>query len=224
MDSPEDGRALLTCIVTQFPAAHGNALTSANLSRSLVIPWVFVGFFVRRDPSASVGSRRTKNRIGCSIYSCRNRREEAGKIGEVGLPRCAGCPTSPFLIRTLCSTEIVLCEASRLPPVKGDNQMKQPARKGGPPAKVYCLPAERQESQALADAAGLTVSTYLLRVGLGYRIAGILNYKRVEELARMNGDLGRLGGLLKLWFTFYRFFRINMLTVTFGDLSIKKPC
>ena len=30
---------------------------------------------------------------------------------------------------------------------------------------------------------------------------GILDYQRVDDLARINGDLGRLGGLLKLWLT-----------------------
>jgi hypothetical protein len=45
----------------------------------------------------------------------------------------------------------------------------------------------------------MSVSAYLLNVGLGYQVRGILDNKRVEELARINGDLGRLGGLLKLW-------------------------
>ena len=93
--------------------------------------------------------------------------------------------------------------------------MKQPTRKGSQPAKVYCLPSERQEIQALADAAGLTVSTYLLRVGLGYRIEGILDNQRVEELARINGDLGRLGGLLKLWLT------NDPRTAKFGESTIR---
>ncbi len=38
-------------------------------------------------------------------------------------------------------------------------------------------------------------------MGLGYRVHNILDNRRVEELARINGDLGRLGGLLKLWLT-----------------------
>lgn len=79
--------------------------------------------------------------------------------------------------------------------------MTKPTRKGSTPAKVYCLPEEHQALRANADAAGLTVSTYLLRVGLGYRVSGVLDNRRVEELARINGDLGRLGGLLKLWLT-----------------------
>ncbi|MEX3581617.1 MAG: conjugal transfer transcriptional regulator TraJ [Burkholderia sp.] len=74
-------------------------------------------------------------------------------------------------------------------------------RKGSPPIKVYCLPDERAQVQAKADAAGLSLSAYLLRVGMGYEIQGILDHRRVHDLAKVNGDLGRLGGLLKLWLT-----------------------
>ena len=77
--------------------------------------------------------------------------------------------------------------------------MAMPTRKGSPPVKVYCLPDERAELSAQAKAAGLSLSTFLLRVGLGYQVPGILDNQRVEQLAKVNGDLGRLGGLLKLW-------------------------
>lgn len=74
-----------------------------------------------------------------------------------------------------------------------------PTRKGSPPVKVYCLPDEKRALELAAKSAGMSISTYLRRVGLGYQVQGILDNKRVEELARINGDLGRLGGLLKLW-------------------------
>jgi len=74
-------------------------------------------------------------------------------------------------------------------------------RKNSVPLKVYCLPEERHQIEENAQAAGLSVSKYLLNIGMGYQIRGILDNKRVEELARINGDLGRLGGLLKLWLT-----------------------
>ena len=74
-----------------------------------------------------------------------------------------------------------------------------PTRKGSPPVKVYCLPDEKRALELAAKSVGMSISTYLRRVGLGYQVQGILDNKRVEELARINGDLGRLGGLLKLW-------------------------
>jgi hypothetical protein len=74
-------------------------------------------------------------------------------------------------------------------------------RKNTPPVKVYCLPEERAQLQANAMAARMTLSTYLLNVGLGYQVRGVLDQRRIEELLRINADLGRLGGLLKLWLT-----------------------
>ncbi|WP_426811691.1 conjugal transfer transcriptional regulator TraJ (plasmid) [Pseudomonas sp. WOUb67] len=72
-------------------------------------------------------------------------------------------------------------------------------RKSSPPIKVYCLPTEREQIAANAKAVGLTVSTYLLRVGIGYEVKSTLDSQRVADLAKANADLGRLGGLLKLW-------------------------
>lgn len=67
--------------------------------------------------------------------------------------------------------------------------------------RVPVLPAEEEQIKSRAAAAGRPVATYLRNVGLGYEVRGILDNRRVEELARINGDLGRLGGLLKLWLT-----------------------
>jgi hypothetical protein len=88
-------------------------------------------------------------------------------------------------------------------------------RKGSTPVKVYCLPSEKVELEAAARAVGLSVSTYLMRVGRGYQVPGILDNKRVEELARINGDLGRAGGLLKLWLT------DDVRTLQFGEAHIR---
>ena len=34
---------------------------------------------------------------------------------------------------------------------------------------------------------------------MGYQVDSIVDIKQVNELSRVNADLGRLGGLLKLW-------------------------
>jgi hypothetical protein len=88
-------------------------------------------------------------------------------------------------------------------------------RKSTPPVKVYCLPDERAQLKALAAAANKSLSTYLLNVGLGYRVCGVLDQRRIEELIRINGDLGRLGGLLKLWLT------NDERTATFRESTIR---
>jgi hypothetical protein len=81
------------------------------------------------------------------------------------------------------------------------NAMGNVTRKSCPPIKVYCMPDDRERIATLAKNSGNTMSTYLLRVGLGYPVKSLLDHKRVEELCRINGDLGRLGGLLELWLT-----------------------
>lgn len=74
-------------------------------------------------------------------------------------------------------------------------------RKGSNPIKVLCLPDEHQLIAANAAAVGLSKSAYLRAVGLGHEIKSILDHERITDLLRINGDLGRLGGLLKLWLT-----------------------
>ncbi len=60
---------------------------------------------------------------------------------------------------------------------------------------------ERAAIQALADTAGMSIARYLRNVGQGYRVRSVVDYEQVHVLACINGDLGRLGGLLKLWLT-----------------------
>lgn len=74
-------------------------------------------------------------------------------------------------------------------------------RKNSPPVKVYCLPDERAQLQANARAARKPLSTYMLKVCLGYHVPNVADRCRADELLRINADLGRLGGLLKLWLT-----------------------
>jgi hypothetical protein len=81
------------------------------------------------------------------------------------------------------------------------NAKQQYERKRWQHLRVPVLPEEKAAIKRQADAAGLSVAAYLRNVGLGYEIHGVLDYRCVDDLARANGDLGRLGGLLKLWLT-----------------------
>ena len=77
----------------------------------------------------------------------------------------------------------------------------QSTRKNGKHLRVPVLYEEEAAIKQNAEAAGLTVASYLRNVGMGYQIKGIVDNNEVEKLAKINGDLGRLGGLLKLWLT-----------------------
>lgn len=46
---------------------------------------------------------------------------------------------------------------------------------------------------------GLTVSHYLRNLGLNYPIKSITDAKVASDFLKAAGDLGRLGGLFKLW-------------------------
>lgn len=72
-------------------------------------------------------------------------------------------------------------------------------RKTTAPIKVCCTPVERQAITEKAGQCGLSVSNFLRTVGLGIGIVSVVDHRKVDELVRINGDLGRLGGLLKLW-------------------------
>ncbi len=59
------------------------------------------------------------------------------------------------------------------------------------------------------------MSAYLRMLGLGYQPKSLVDNDRVIELAKINGDLGRLGGLLKLWLT------NDVRTAQFGESTLR---
>lgn len=74
-------------------------------------------------------------------------------------------------------------------------------RKGTTPIKVWVLPDEKEAITQKAKAAGLSASAYLRNVGMGTPVTGVADQEAVLELVKINADLGRLGGLLKMWLT-----------------------
>ncbi|WP_087109842.1 conjugal transfer transcriptional regulator TraJ [Halomonas citrativorans] len=96
------------------------------------------------------------------------------------------------------------------------NGQKSITRKSCTPLKVYCLPQERELIELNAKRAGRSVAGYLREVGQGYQVNCVTDYEHVRELVRINGDLGRLGGLLKLWLT------DDVRTAPFGTATILK--
>jgi hypothetical protein len=73
------------------------------------------------------------------------------------------------------------------------------APRGKRPINVWVTAEERAQIERLAAATSLPVSVYLRTLGLGYEPKSLLDAERVGELLKACGDLGRLGGLLKLW-------------------------
>ncbi len=92
---------------------------------------------------------------------------------------------------------------------------KKPTRKGSTPIVVRVTPDEKAEIESLARQTGHSTSAYLRLLGQGYMPKSIVDNFKVMELARINGDLGRLGGLLKLWLT------NDARTAQFGESTLR---
>jgi hypothetical protein len=79
---------------------------------------------------------------------------------------------------------------------------KKPARGTRPRAQrieVWLTPEEREEIAGRAAQSGMSLSAYLRTAGLNHPIRSVYDLKAVAELGKVNGDLGRVAGLLKLW-------------------------
>jgi hypothetical protein len=74
---------------------------------------------------------------------------------------------------------------------------KQPRREHD--IRVPVLPGEHEAIKEKARQARLPVARYLREVGQAYVLKGTADLDAVREMARISGDMGRLGGLLKLW-------------------------
>lgn len=71
-------------------------------------------------------------------------------------------------------------------------------------AKCIRVPALRKDKETIeanAKAVGLSTAEFLRRLGLGFEPPSTLDFEAVADLAKVNADQGRLGGLLKLWLT-----------------------
>lgn len=66
------------------------------------------------------------------------------------------------------------------------------------------VPVTWDEAQGIRTKArdtGLSVAKYMRQVSLGYLVPSTIDNQQVDKLLRINGDLGRAGGLLKMWLT-----------------------
>ena len=74
----------------------------------------------------------------------------------------------------------------------------QPRRRGKP-IEVWVTDEEKATITERAEEAGMSRSGYLRALGLNTPIRSVVDLKAVADLCRINGDLGRVAGLLKLW-------------------------
>jgi len=65
--------------------------------------------------------------------------------------------------------------------------------------RVPVFDDEKSVIEANARQAGMSIARYLRQVSMGYPVRSVVDIDCVRELARINGDLARLGNLQKLW-------------------------
>ncbi|EJF88041.1 plasmid mobilization protein [Bartonella melophagi] len=64
---------------------------------------------------------------------------------------------------------------------------------------VWCTLNEKETIENNAKQTGLSISTYLRTVGHLKPVKAEIDYEAVKDLTKLQGDLGRVAGLLKLW-------------------------
>lgn len=75
---------------------------------------------------------------------------------------------------------------------------KAPPRRRGKPIEVWVTDEEKATITERAEEAGMSRSGYLRTLGLNTPIRSVVDLTAVADLAEVNGDLGRVAGLLKL--------------------------
>ena len=84
------------------------------------------------------------------------------------------------------------------PSVRKKGTEQPDARRKLLPLKVYCTKEERALIEGQAETAGMSVSEYLRNVGKGTPVKSRVDVQAIKALAKVNADLGRAGGLLKM--------------------------
>ncbi len=68
------------------------------------------------------------------------------------------------------------------------------------PIKVYCNYEQRALIQSLAARCDMSLSTFMLKIATSRNpLPDKKQHEELKNLLKINADLGRLGGLLKLW-------------------------
>jgi len=77
-----------------------------------------------------------------------------------------------------------------------------------------CTTKEYEAIKEKASNTGLSSSAYLRNLGMNYPIKSVADQRALSELIKCKSDLGRLGGLFKLW--------LESENSTWGDLGDRR--
>jgi len=82
-----------------------------------------------------------------------------------------------------------------------DDAKKGKTRRESSPVKVWVTQEEKAQIAEKASAHSMSASHYLRALGLAFPIQSTVDQRAVLDLLKINADLGRLGGLIKMWLT-----------------------
>lgn len=85
--------------------------------------------------------------------------------------------------------------------LEGKQKPADSVRRRNTPIKVWLTPEEKDCIVEKASQHGLSQSAYLRHLGMNYPVISNVDKKHMKALCQINADLGRMGGLLKLWLT-----------------------
>lgn len=80
-----------------------------------------------------------------------------------------------------------------------DLKTKRGTRPRSERIEVWLTPSERAAIAYRATVSGMALSAYMRAAGLNHPITSVYDLRAVADLSRINGDLGRVAGLLKRW-------------------------
>lgn len=86
-------------------------------------------------------------------------------------------------------------------------------RRRGKPIEVWVTDEEKATITERAEESGMSRSGYLRALGLNTPLRSVVDLTAVADLAKVNGDLGRVAGLLKLWLAEKRGEGVNAIDV-----------
>ena len=90
-------------------------------------------------------------------------------------------------------------KTARLPPIKEEKNMGSEKRNRGKHIMIRVSESEKSAIENNAKGHSLSMADFLRKLGQGVEPKSTLDANHILELAKLNGDLGRLGGLLKIW-------------------------
>jgi len=82
-----------------------------------------------------------------------------------------------------------------------DDAKKGKTRRESAPVKVWVTQEEKTVIAQKAAAHSMSASAYLRALGLELPVHSTIDHRAVLDLVKINADLGRLGGLIKMWLT-----------------------